>query len=131
MLDRYDDVLRRRQRTAARLRDALRASGAPLTFQLGIDGSTVQAGQVVTATPEQRAMALVAARDRGVEVRSYFDPPLHLQPAFARWAPRGGLAVTESLAARSLSLPMANDLPDQDLARIAAIFEAATLSFAA
>jgi dTDP-4-amino-4,6-dideoxygalactose transaminase len=131
MLDRYDDVIRRRRDSARRLRSALLAVGAPVSFQSGVEGSTVQVGQLATATAVDRFAALDAARRHGVEARCYFDPPLHLQPAFARWAPRGGLPVTEQLAARSLSLPMYNDLSDDRIARIAGIFETVELARAA
>ena len=53
-----------------------------------------------------------------MQARHYFDPPLHRQEAFMRWAPPYSLPVTEDLAARSLSLPMANDLPAEHIERI-------------
>ncbi len=63
---------------------------------------------------------LAAAEALQVQARAYFDPPAHRQPAFARWAPLAGpLPVTDDIAARSLSLPMANRLPAEHVERIA------------
>lgn len=46
-------------------------------------------------------------RDRGIETRVYYDPPLHLQPSTERFAPRAGtLPVTEQAARETLSLPL-------------------------
>jgi dTDP-4-amino-4,6-dideoxygalactose transaminase len=58
-------------------------------------------------------------------VRTLHDPPLHRQPAFATCARADGLAATDALAARSLSLPLANTMPDEHLDRIAAVVSAA------
>ncbi|HEU4657950.1 MAG TPA: DegT/DnrJ/EryC1/StrS family aminotransferase [Capillimicrobium sp.] len=125
MLDRFDDALARRRASAARVRSAILRGGGAVALQRGSEGSTFQICQVVTDSPMTRMRALAAARELGVQARSYFDPPLHRQPAFSRWAPRGGLPVTESLAARSLSLPMANDLSADAVERIAAVTAAA------
>ena len=65
-------------------------------------------------------------RESAVELRTYFDPPLHTMPGFARHEVAGGLGTTETLAARILSLPMANDLADEARDRIVACLGAAT-----
>lgn len=50
----------------------------------------------------------VALRAENVDTRKYYDPPVHAQTAYSRFRPRyrDGLAVTEDLARRSLSLPI-------------------------
>jgi dTDP-4-amino-4,6-dideoxygalactose transaminase len=53
----------------------------------------------------------------GIQTRQYFNPTCHQQPAFAGF-PRDALANTEALTARSLSLPLWNDLPLEDVDRI-------------
>jgi dTDP-4-amino-4,6-dideoxygalactose transaminase len=121
MLDRFDDVLARRRRSAHRLRAALR--GTPLTYQHGAGRSTWQIFHVLTATPEDRAHCLELAAEHGVEVRTMHEPPLHCHPAFADRR-RDELAVTEQLAARALALPMANDLSPDAVARIAGLIRA-------
>ena len=118
MLDRFDEDLARRRATAARLRDALGAAGA--SFQAGCETSTTQLMQVRVDTPAARDACRSVAPRLGVDVRTYHDPPLHRHPAFAG-AARGPLPVTDDLAARSLSLPMANRMPPEDIARISAV----------
>jgi dTDP-4-amino-4,6-dideoxygalactose transaminase len=120
-LDRFDDMLARRRATAADLRARILATGVPVAFQRGHEGSTHQTCQLLTPTAAGRQAALAAAEAGAVQARAYFDPPAHLQPAYARWAPFGGLPVTEALASRALSLPMANDLTGEQLDRIAAV----------
>lgn len=116
MLDRYDDVLARRRETARQLRD--RFAGYPLTFQLGSEGSTWQVFQVLMPDPVSRQRALAAAANANVEVRTCFDPPLHAHPAFAADPRAGALRVTERLAGRALSLPLANTLGERQIARM-------------
>ena len=54
----------------------------------------------------------------GVEVRTYYDAPLHRLGAYRdaeRW---GDLATTEALSRRVVSLPMANDLTVDEVHRV-------------
>ena len=64
---------------------------------------------VLAPSPRVRAAALALAREREIELRAYFSVPLHRMPAYASAPVAGGLRRTEDLAARALSLPMAND----------------------
>lgn len=51
-------------------------------------------------------LALVLSAEN-IETRKYYDPPVHLQTAYRKFAPPDGtLANTELLSARSLSLPI-------------------------
>lgn len=51
-------------------------------------------------------LALVLSAEN-IETRKYYDPPVHLQTAYRKFAPPDGtLTNTELLSARSLSLPM-------------------------
>lgn len=122
MLDRLDDMLERRRARVARAQALL----APLdvTWQQDGAGSTWQVLQLVVPTGQIRAAALRAAVDLGVEARACFDPPLHRHDAWSDAAALGGdLRVTEQLAARSLSLPMANDLTEPELQRVATVVQ--------
>lgn len=118
VLDRLDDVLARRRQHAAAMRSATASAG--LTFQRVGGESTWQFVPALAPSAGARADVLREAQAAGVEVRTYFDPPLHRMPAFADAPVTGDLAVTEDLSARALSLPMANDLSSQDVAAIAA-----------
>jgi dTDP-4-amino-4,6-dideoxygalactose transaminase len=120
MLDRYDETLALRRATAGCVRAAIERRDAPVAFQRGVEGSTFQVCQVAAADAGLRERMLTRAEALGVQARAYFDPPVHRQPAFARWAPLAGpLAVTDDVAARSLSLPMANRLAPEHIERIA------------
>jgi perosamine synthetase len=63
---------------------------------------------------------------KGIEARVYF-PPAHLQPAFAKH--RQSLPVTESVAAKMLSIPMHSRLTSDELSQIAAAIEDITSKF--
>ena len=119
MLDRYPETLARRRTTAAALVEALHPRA--LTYQGGSRGSTWQILQGLAPTTAHRDAALRAARARGVQARSYFDPPLHRHPAFADCPRAGVLGVTEAISSRSLSLPMANTMTDDEVQRIAGV----------
>nr|WP_281372058.1 DegT/DnrJ/EryC1/StrS family aminotransferase [Modestobacter versicolor] len=116
VLDGFDQVLAHRRAAAAWLREELEPVGA--AFQAGSAGSTFQFVPVALPTPAARQLLLQKAHDARVEVRSYFDPPMHLVPALAGHPTAGGLPVTESLAQRITGLPMANDLSGASLERI-------------
>jgi len=56
---------------------------------------------------------------QGIETRSYYDPPCHRQTAFARYHDLDRvLAVTDSLASRSLSLPIGPQVDDGVVAEV-------------
>jgi dTDP-4-amino-4,6-dideoxygalactose transaminase len=117
-LDELDAVLAARRERAQAIRSAL--SGHEFGFQEGADRGTWQFVPALAPSPDWREAALGAAAAQGIELRSYFDPPLHAMPAFAGWDRAGALDVTESLATRVLSLPMANDLSADAIERIGA-----------
>ncbi len=116
-LDRLEEVLGARRERAERLRALLEPAG--FGFQDGCDGSTWQFVPTLAPTPEVREAVVERAAQAGIEVRTYFDPPLHEMPAFAGFPRVGALEETCSLAALMLSLPMANDLADDALERVA------------
>jgi dTDP-4-amino-4,6-dideoxygalactose transaminase len=55
---------------------------------------------------------------RGIEHRLWYGGGLHLEPYFTG-AEKDDLATTESLASRVIGLPMAPDLREADMVRIA------------
>jgi dTDP-4-amino-4,6-dideoxygalactose transaminase len=123
-LDRFDEILATRRRLAARI--ALGAAGSGLTYQRGSAGSPWQYFQAFAPDAVARERVLAAAAAGSVDARTLHDPPLHRHPAFASAERTTSLAVTEAVAARSLSLPIANDLSDDEVDRIAAVARTAT-----
>jgi dTDP-4-amino-4,6-dideoxygalactose transaminase len=117
MLDRYDDVLARRRATARGLQSAV--AHLPLTYQEGSEGSTWQVFQTLVPDGAARARLVATAAELEIEVRTCFDPPLHRHVAFAGAPVAAPLEVTERLAARALSLPMANSLGPSQMVRLA------------
>lgn len=64
---------------------------------------------------------------RGIEVRTYFSPPCHLQPQFSA-APHGPLPVTERLGQGILSLPCWEGMTAADVSLVVASLAEATSS---
>ena len=62
----------------------------------------------------------------GVDTRTYFDPPVHLQRAYRHLLPRtGSLPATERLAREILDLPIYPGLRDEDLEHVCRLVEGA------
>ncbi|MGZ4292665.1 MAG: DegT/DnrJ/EryC1/StrS family aminotransferase [Solirubrobacteraceae bacterium] len=123
MLDRFTDALDRRRATARQLQALF--SAHPLTYQAGSQSSTWQVFQLVMPTPHSRQRALTLATAHNIEVRTCFDPPLHRHPAFVGAEVAGDLAVTDHVAAHTLSLPMANTMGPRQMTRLGRLMDAA------
>ncbi|MEQ1832957.1 MAG: DegT/DnrJ/EryC1/StrS family aminotransferase [Candidatus Eisenbacteria bacterium] len=119
VLDRFDAVLAARRALAAAITAALEPEG--YRFQSGAPRSTWQSVPVLAPDAATREAVRARAAEHDVEVRAYFETPLHAHPPFAGFPRADALAVTEDLAARCLSLPMANDLRQHDVERIIAV----------
>lgn len=116
MLDRLDVVLAARRGAAATIRQR---AGDGVSWQTGCEHSTWQFVPVALAGAERRRAVLDACRGT-IETRSYYEPLDRLLPAGA--ASIGDqLAVTDALSDRILSLPMANDLSEEEIAAIATV----------
>jgi dTDP-4-amino-4,6-dideoxygalactose transaminase len=113
-LDRHDEVLRARRQRAATLIERLRNL---LEFQPHSMESTWQFVPALAPGRSARDGILSRAREFGIEMRSYHQP-LHHVPALSQHARSGPLGVTEDLASRILSMPMANDLGEHEIDRI-------------
>jgi dTDP-4-amino-4,6-dideoxygalactose transaminase len=123
VLDSYDNVLAARRASAERMLAALASHG--YVRQGGAEGAAWQFVPVLAPSPDVRAAALERAQRHGIELRSYFSVPLHRMPAFASTLVASDLRHTQELAARVLSLPMANDLSEGDAEAIVACLIAA------
>lgn len=116
VLRRFPEILERRRSAVAWLRTELKDTGA--TFQAGSTGSAFQFVPVALPTPEARQRLLRNAHGARVEVRAYFDPPMHRLKPFVGFPAAGSLENTESLSDRIIGLPMANDISAASLERI-------------
>lgn len=115
-LDGFDAVLEARRTRAQRLRAELEPLGC--VFQAGSERSTWQSVPVLAPDAATREVVRRRAEAHEVEVRAYFETPLHHHPPY-RTDPRADeLRVTDDLASRCLSLPMANDLDEHECSRI-------------
>jgi dTDP-4-amino-4,6-dideoxygalactose transaminase len=80
---------------------------------------TVDAG-LFGLTRDDLARALEA---ENVDTRTYYDPPVHRQSAYARYHDGRSLPHTDWLAANSLSLPIWSDMPDEVVLGICHAFQ--------
>jgi len=89
--------------------------------------STTYKDFVITIDEEQFGLSrdelMAALEAENIETRSYYNPPVHLQTVFRRFACRD-LPVTEKLARQCLSLPMWSQMESGVLERICATIEA-------
>jgi dTDP-4-amino-4,6-dideoxygalactose transaminase len=122
MLDELPTVLERRRDAAAHVRLLIDPAG--VRCQAAAERSPWQMLQVSMPTAAARRRAVELAPEHAIEVRTMHDPPLHRHPAFAAHR-RCALPVTDALAARALSLPMANSLGWEALERVADLVLAA------
>lgn len=83
-------------------------------------------------TVDERAFGLTrgelasALEAENIETRKYYDPPVHRQQAYRRFAPPDGLLPdTEMLARRSLSLPIWSDMEPAVVSKICSAVRAA------
>jgi dTDP-4-amino-4,6-dideoxygalactose transaminase len=112
-LDEHDAHLAARRGRACRM---LEGVGACVVPQLGHERSTVQF--VSAVAPDAATRDRIVSRAKGrIETRAYYEP-LHRAPAFAELPRVGDLAVTDDVGARIISLPMAVDLTDDEIAEV-------------
>ena len=109
-LDQLERVVQARQSYAAKLRSELEPRG--FSFQPGSERSAWSGAHALAPTPAIRDAVLAAGSRRAIEFRRYYDPPLHRTPPFAASRSVPSLEATENLAARALSIPIANDYDD-------------------
>jgi dTDP-4-amino-4,6-dideoxygalactose transaminase len=114
-LDDLDAVLAARSRRAAAIRTGLAEEG--FEFQSGCETSAWQFVPALADSPAKRKEILETAHSARVQLRTYHEP-LHAMPALGCYETLGDLPVTHDLAARILSVPLANDLSDDEISRI-------------
>ena len=116
VLDGYDHVLGRRRALASQISRPLERVG--FSFQPASERSTWQFIPTLAPSGETRDAVLAQSASTGVELRTYFAPPLHKSEPFASSKRLNRLPVTEDFTRRILSLPLANDLTDDEVDRI-------------
>ena len=125
-LERFEWELQRRAKIGARY-DALLADVTEANrVTVRPDRNSVYA-QYTVVVP-QRAAVQAALQAAGVPTAVHYPRPLHLQPAYAPFAPPGGCPVSEKLAQQVLSLPMSADLDAADQDRVVSALRLALTS---
>jgi dTDP-4-amino-4,6-dideoxygalactose transaminase len=104
-----------------RLVESYRALLPGLVFQ--VTSGSRQAHQFMpvvlpTGWADRRAAVMVGLERTGIGARTYFSPHLAQQPYFAANSVAGDLAVTDDLAARVMSLPLADDMTTDEVAYV-------------
>jgi dTDP-4-amino-4,6-dideoxygalactose transaminase len=115
VLDTYEGVLQARGQRAELMRGVLEPLG--YRFQAGAGDSAWQFVPVLAPTVRVRDEVLARASAADIEIRRY-HAPLHRLAAFEAHATGSTLPVTEELASMTLSLPLANDLSEEEMQRI-------------
>ena len=122
-LRKLEPAVRRRNEIASLYREALGVLPG-IGFQQARDGnrnsykdfSVTVDGEVFGLTRDNLARAL---ESENVDTRTYYDPPVHRQTAYAQFAPKcERLHNTDLLAAGSLSLPIWSCMSDEVALRI-------------
>jgi dTDP-4-amino-4,6-dideoxygalactose transaminase len=122
-LDGIEKVLAGRRAAADAVRSA--AEGLGVVFQRGSEQSSWPAINVLAPSNAVRDRVLEVGAEQGVEFRTYFDVPMHRSPLFADSPRVGELAVTEDLAARALTMPIASGLTSAEIDAMIACVRAA------
>ena len=117
-LDTFPGALAARRDATRRLLRRLESAPVP---QKDHELGTHQFVSVAAPDPSSRDRVLAAADGR-VSLRTYYEP-LHRTPAFRGCQVAGRLEVTNDLADRMLSLPMAVDLTEGEAVEIAAVVD--------
>ncbi len=117
----FEEERLRRMEIAARYDDAL----ADLVgVQVMADGARSGYGLYTVATDDRDAFRAVL-KESGVPTAIYYETPLHHMPAFASYAPEGGLPGAEASSRRAVSLPMHPYLSDAQVDAVIAAVRAA------
>jgi dTDP-4-amino-4,6-dideoxygalactose transaminase len=122
-----DENLERRKRMVLRLKDRL--SGLPgITFQR-VDRLEETTYKDFATVIDPRAFGLrrdevrKALAAEGIATKTYFDPPVHRQPAFRSLMGKYRLPVSERLASRILNLPMYSHIEEAQVDAMAHAME--------
>jgi dTDP-4-amino-4,6-dideoxygalactose transaminase len=119
MAARLDAVAAHRSMLAERYRERLPRLGAQSTRGAATPYQFMPLLLPTEMAPRRDAIVMaLAARD--IEARTYFSPHLAQHPYIAQVSVSGDLTTTDDVAARSLSLPLAEDMALTDVDAVAA-----------
>ncbi|MDB4055033.1 DegT/DnrJ/EryC1/StrS family aminotransferase [Akkermansiaceae bacterium] len=113
----FDNEVKRRQEIAAKYQAAFNKVD-------GIDAPTVAEGNTsvwaqYTILSDDRDVLSAKLKDAGIPSVSYYAKPLHLQEVFVDLGYKeGDFPISESVAARCLSLPMSPYLTDEEVTQV-------------
>ncbi|HYH59625.1 MAG TPA: DegT/DnrJ/EryC1/StrS family aminotransferase [Thermoleophilaceae bacterium] len=113
-LDRWNEE---RRTAAARYRDAL--DGLPITLPQDDPPGGSQVFHLFAVELDDRDRVRDELRAAGIGAAIHYPNPAHLNPAWSELAAPGDLPAAESLAARTLSLPMFPGIEDAEIDRVA------------
>ena len=122
----FDEELILRQQAADRYAECL--AGCGVTIPVLDEGATSSWAQYVIRLPKgtDRQAVQDKMKEEGVPTAVYYPRPMHTQMPYARYpVAKGGLAVTEALAADVLALPMHPYLDEADQDKVADTLKAA------
>jgi dTDP-4-amino-4,6-dideoxygalactose transaminase len=111
--DQFPAILEARRSRSHYVKSALAPHG--YTSQSGSELASNQFVAVLAPTRAIRDECISSAAERSIEIRAYYRRPLHRAPALEHYPKADTLAVTDDLASRALSLPLANDTSTPDL----------------
>jgi dTDP-4-amino-4,6-dideoxygalactose transaminase len=111
------DRIRRRRAVLSEYRRVLEPIG--FKFQEGADRSAPAFVPAVVPPGSDRDRLVSALDCAGFRCRTYYNPPVHLQPFFTECRVIGELTATAKLAGSIISLPISDDLADETVAEIA------------
>ncbi|RZL04520.1 MAG: DegT/DnrJ/EryC1/StrS family aminotransferase [Rubrivivax sp.] len=118
-LERFDWEVERRIELGRQYERLITERGLPLRLTHVKDDRDSVWGQYTVQTLHRDALQ-ARLTERGVPTAVHYPKPLHLQPAYARWAGSAGCPVSERVAQQVLSLPLSPDLGMETQERIVA-----------
>lgn len=121
-LPHIDDYNFSRRRVAHRYNELLAGTGVTTPFE---DGVGTHVFHQYTILSDQRDAIMKALQAQQMACAIYYPIPLHRQKAFADTTAGVTLPVTDSVAARCLSLPIYPELPDASIERITQVIRGA------
>jgi len=124
-LDRFDHEVSRRIVLGARYAELIQSSGARAGL-VAVRPDRTSVWAQYTVMVDDRDALQGRLKQAGIPTAVHYPRPLHQQPAYAHYAPGGVFPVSESLAARVMSLPMSADLTEVQQDQVVAALVAAT-----
>ena len=124
-LERFDQEVGRRILLGARYAELIQSAGARAgLIAVRPDRTSVWAQYTVLVGGRDRVQEKM--KQAGIPTAVHYPRPLHQQPAYAHYAPGQVFAVSESLAARVISLPMSADLDEAQQQQVVEALAAST-----